>query len=229
MISSVSELPFADDDPDQPEPSSRGRALWAFAALASAAVIIVALMVFLLGDPGGSTNNHQDRLAIPGGTSDNSGGVTTGPTHGTQTSTPPSTSSSSARSSSSASTSQAAPRSSCPSSAPCVSPGDPGDVIAAINAYRRDHGAPAASGTVSAAAQKCALQQGDQSACPDSYSWEPVETATGSKVIEKVAARGGGGDWLLDPATKSFAVGWAFVPAAHGQGGHYSCAVVKLS
>jgi hypothetical protein len=227
----MSELPFADDDSDEPDLPSRGRALWAFAALASAAVIIVALMVFLLGDPGGSNKQQRDQLAIPGGTSDTSGAVV-GPTHGAQTSTsssPPTTSSSapSSSSSSSGSASHTAPRTSCPSNAPCVSPGDPGDVIAAINAYRRDHGVPAASGTVISSAQKCALQEGDQSACPASYAWEPVETATGTQVIEKVVARGGGGDWLLDPKTESFAVGWAFVPAAHG-GGHYSCAIVKL-
>jgi hypothetical protein len=223
----MSELPFSDDDSDEPDRPARGRALWAFAALASAAVIIVALMVFLLGEPGGSKNDHHDRLAIPGGTS-TTGAVVTGgaSTPSAPTSSLPATTSH-APSSSTAATTSTAPRSSCPTTTPCVSPGDPGGVIGAINAYRRQHGAPAATATVTAEAQKCAAQQGNESACPASYSWEPVETATGAKVVQKFAARGGGDGWLLDPKTTRFAVGWAFVPDGHGTGGHYSCAIVK--
>jgi hypothetical protein len=226
----MSELPFADDDSDEPERPSRGRALWAFAALASAAVIIVALMVFLLGDPSGSKNNHHDRLALPGDTSSASAtgsASTTTPSAPTSTTATPPTAA--APSSASSSTSNPAPRTSCPSSAPCISPGDPGGVIAAINTYRQHHGAPAATGSVTRAAQQCALHDGDQSACPTSYSWEPVDTATGAQVIQKITARSGGGAWLLDRKATSFEVGWAYVPGSHGAGGHYSCAIVTSS
>ena len=225
----MSELPFADDEWDEPERPGRGRALWAFAALASAAVVIVALMVFLLGDPNGSKDGHHNQLAVPGTTSTGStSGSTSAPGTPSARASSSAPTTSRAQSSAPSSPSTAQPRRSCPSSAPCISPGDPGGAIAAINAYRQQHGAAAATGTVNATAQKCALQEGDESACPASYSWEPVETADGAKVVQKLTARGGGGEWLLDPKTKHFAVGWAFVPAGHGDGGHYSCAIVKL-
>lgn len=226
----MSELPFADydpddpDGPDEPEEQTRGRALWAFAALASAAVIIVALMVVFLGEPTGSNGEQHDNLAIPAPTRT---ATAAAPGSSSATSSPatPSTSSSPRHSPTSSSSSSArAPRTSCPSSAPCVSPGDPGEVIAAINSYRQRNGATTVSGKVTNPAQKCAVELGNLPGCPDSYFWEPVATADGTEVVQKVAAHSGGGQWLLDPKATSFAVGWAFVP---GDGGHYSCAIVK--
>lgn len=213
------ELPFSEDDPDEP---ARGRALWGFAALAGVAVIVVVLMVFLLGDPGGNgSDHHNNQLGLPGPT-----GVQSTSPSATRTTPAPSATPTKHSSTPSTRTSSTAPRTSCPSTSPCVSGGDPGAVIAAVNSYRTHHGQPAARGTVSPAAQQCAVHEGDQSACPSSYSWEPAESANGAQVIDKIIARGGGTSWLLDPKAKSFAVGWAYVPGAHGQGGHYSCAIV---
>lgn len=226
----MSELPFGDDDPDEPPGRTRGRALWAFAALASAAVVIVALMVLLLGDPSGSDDHHTDHLALPTPTGQQSatGGTTSGTSTGSSAASSTRSSTRASSTASSKSPTTAPPRTSCPSKAPCVSPGDPGGVIAAVNAYRHKHGVPPARGTVSTAAQKCALAEGDPSGCPSSYSWEPVETADGSDVIDKIVARGGGSEYLGNRHATSFAVGWAFVPSGSG-GGHYSCAIVGLS
>jgi hypothetical protein len=96
-------------------------------------------------------------------------------------------------------------------------PGDAGQLVAAVNQFRTSHGAAALQGAVSAQAQQCALAQGDGPSCAPSFAWEPVPTQDGVKAVSLVAS-----DWLLDPAMKSFTVGWAYA------GGGYECAILKI-
>jgi hypothetical protein len=113
------------------------------------------------------------------------------------------------------------PRTSCPTSSPCTLSTDGGDMIGAINAYRKQNGVAPIQGTVSRAAQQCAIQNGDSSACPSSYYWEPVSAWDGKQVVQKIIGNGGGA-YLLDPSISSFAVGWSFDPGSK----QYDCAVV---
>ncbi len=111
----------------------------------------------------------------------------------------------------------------CPASTPCTVPGDAGNALAAITAFRAAHGAPAVPGTVSDQAAQCALSQGDGATCRPHYAWETVPTQDGNAVVASLGSRDAG--WLLDPAMTSFSVGWSYTP---GNGGQWSCAVLKV-
>lgn len=95
---------------------------------------------------------------------------------------------------------------SCPTSSRCIVPGD-GGTIAAINAYRAANGKSAASGTVSAAAQRCALTDGGD--CAGSWAESQVPDGTAAAAIGKVRSLG---KLLAD--YRSFAVGWAYDPGS---------------
>ncbi|HEY7046228.1 MAG TPA: hypothetical protein VH373_03335 [Jatrophihabitantaceae bacterium] len=201
-----------DDDEDD---TSRTRAVWGLAALGILAVLVVVIL-FATGGSGGGGSHNQAVDTLP-----------SGPPVPTSTqaalSTPPSSFSPSAIASSSASTSaptSAIPTSTanpCPTAKQCAVPGDAGQLVAAVNRFRTSHGAAAVSGAVSAQAQQCALAQGEGPSCAPSFAWEPVPTQDGVKAVSLVAA-----NWLLDPAMKSFSVGWAYA------GGGYECAILKI-
>lgn len=201
--------------PDELEHAERRRAVWGLTILGLVAALIVAVMVFVLGtSPGG-----HPRAALPGDT----GALTHGST-ATSPSGRPTSATSSAATSSSVAPTPTATGNPCPSSTSCVVPGDAGQAVQALNAYRTSHGAAAVPGSVSADAQQCAMQHGDGPTCQPQYSWEPVgSTQDGAKVIDMIAGRGAG--WLLDSAMTSFSVGWVYFPS--GSGGHYECAVLK--
>jgi len=116
----------------------------------------------------------------------------------------------------------------CPSVLPCAVAGDRGQVASALNKFRVSHGRPAVPAAVSSLAQQCALRQGSGPSCRPHFSWEPVPTQDGSRVISLIASRGDGMQWLLDPAMSSVSVGWAYAPGADGAPGHYECAILKV-
>ena len=206
--------PDYDDDQD-----SRTRAVWGLVALAIIAVMIVVVLLLIGG--GGSHHGAQtptDLSQLP----------TTVPTSSAQPSSPapstpatsgaPTSSAAASKSTSPAPTSTANP---CPTPGACAVPGDAGQLVAAVNAFRTSHGRAAVAGAVSPQAQQCALSQGNGAACAQSFAWEPVPTQDGEKVVALIAGRGG--DWLLDPSMTSFSVGWAYAP-----GTGYECAILKV-
>jgi hypothetical protein len=116
-----------------------------------------------------------------------------------------------------------------PSSSPHHSPsatkhltGDEGNLLAALNRYRTRHGRSAVSGTVSTAAQTCASSGGAENRCPAAYYWEPVDSASGQAVIDKIVAKDGGAQWLLDRGLTAVQIGWA-----RGTDGLHLCAIIK--
>ena len=78
-----------------------------------------------------------------------------------------------------------------------------------------------APSAVTSSAIGCAASQGDASACPSSYFWEPVAGADGKEVVDKIAQHPDGPGWLLDPRIKRVEIGWK----ATGGGG-WECAVL---
>lgn len=127
----------------------------------------------------------------------------------------------------------AGPSSTAPSAAPSPTPsasptahrrlpGDDGNLLRALNAYRTTHHRRAVTATVSPAAQLCASSGGAENRCPTPYYWEPVEAADGRLVIHKITADRSGVQWLLDPAMSSVQIGWA-----RGTDGLHLCALIK--
>ncbi|HET6878162.1 MAG TPA: hypothetical protein VFH38_11580 [Jatrophihabitans sp.] len=196
------------------ESEMRRRAAWLLAMLALVAVLLVALMVLFLG--GGGSGNNGNNQAFPSL-------YPTAPTR-----TKPATHSSSApahhrRKHHQASHTSAAGSSSsvsvpphstrhtvnCPGSSPCVAEGDIGNAVAAINAYRHEHGQPPVSGSVTSAAQQCAVSNGGD--CSGSWAESQVPAANGQEAVQKIIPFAHG---LLDPSLSSLQVGWAYDPSA---------------
>lgn len=218
----MSDLRSSDYDDDQ---DSRSRAVWGLAALGIIALLIMVALL-LIGGSGGhhhsspppllglssepaaapTTKAPTSTTARPGSVKPTSRAATSPPTTA-RTSIPP------------APTSTANP---CPGGGACPVAGDAGQLVAAVNAFRASHGRPPVAGTVSPQAQQCAMSQGDGPACSPSWAWEPVPNQDGAKAVELLAGRSSG--WLLDPAMKSFSVGWAYAP-----GTGYECAILKIA
>jgi hypothetical protein len=94
-----------------------------------------------------------------------------------------------------------------------------GGALAAVNAFRTDHGLPAVTGGVSQNAQTCAQNKGSGPTCVPHYAWTSLADQNGTKAVAKIAAFGS--DWLLDRGTQTVSVGWAYV------GGSYECVLLK--
>jgi hypothetical protein len=195
--------------PDGDEDGSRGRAVWGLVALAIIAALIVVIMLATTGGSGGhhGAANTTVSSQLP---SEPPSTPTTTPT----TSAAPSTSASSSASPSAVPTSTGNP---CGAAKSCAVPGDAGQLVAAVNAFRTAHGRAAVTGTATPQAQQCAASLGDGPTCAPSYAWEPVATQNGPKAVALVSPQ-----WLLDPAMKSFQVGWAYAD------GQWECAILKL-
>jgi hypothetical protein len=99
--------------------------------------------------------------------------------------------------------------------------GDTGRVLEAVNAFRSRHGVRPVPGAVTSAAIGCAASQGDPSACPSSYFWEPVVGADGNQVVQKITGHPDGTSFLLDPRIKRLQIGWK----SEGSG-TWECALV---
>lgn len=188
---------------DEPADSDlRKRAAWLLAMLAVVAGLFVLLFTTLLGGSGGGGKGDQagpdDSLAPNAATV-----VTHAPSH-------------SPSGSSSASSTHAA-TASCPTSAACALEGDIGGAVDAINAYRTQHDQQAVPGRVSSAAKQCALANG--SGCTGGWAESQVSRPTGNAAVAKISSLGR----LLDPAMKSFEVGWAYDP----QSKQYFFAIIR--
>ncbi|MCW2495254.1 hypothetical protein [Jatrophihabitans sp.] len=198
------ELEFDGWDPD-----ARRRAAWALGVLALVAVIIVGLILIVGGSSGAGKPAAQ--VAPASGS---------GPAVIVQ---PPSSaaSSSSSPSSSPTSSTPATPTktATCASGSGCTLAGD-GGLLAALNSLRTKHGLPPVSGTITAAATKCAAADGNTPSCPGSYFWEPVTTQSGSAVLTKIEAQPSGSSFLLSPHLTSVQIGWA-------HSGTWNCALIE--
>jgi hypothetical protein len=198
-------------DETEPEVESdlRRRAAWLLGMLAMVAVLFVVVMTAVIGN---------DSSTSDGGQSKPLDGVAT---TGAASSSSPPASRASSRTSSAAST---APRTSatahgpatCPTAQRCALDDDIGNAVAAVNAYRIQHGQAAVPGAVSAAAKQCALNNGN--GCTGSWAESQVPGPDGKKAVDKVAQLAK----LLSPM-KSFGVGWAYDPA----GKQYFFAIVR--
>lgn len=96
----------------------------------------------------------------------------------------------------------------CPSRAACIVDGDIGNGVAAINAYRTQHGQPAVPGAVSAQAQDCAVHNG--AGCTGGWAETELSQPDGAAAVQKILKFA----HLLDPHLKSVEVGWAYDPKA---------------
>ncbi len=202
------------------EDGSRKRAAWVLGVIVLVAAIIAAIMVLVLGTSGDS---HRSSLPPATGIVPSSGASTL-PAHSAGSTRSPATSVATTTTTTPISPGSA----SCPSTKPCVLPGDGGQAGAAIDAYRAAHRLPLVPTTVSSDAQTCALNAGDGPACSASYFWEPVSTLDGAALVAKVTAKSSGAAWLLDPRATSFSVGWAYAPGAAGKGGLIEGVLFKL-
>lgn len=196
-----------------PETEHRRRAVWGLTILGLAAVIVVALMVFLIGSSGGDDNNGLPNTSQIPELSTTAGS--------TQQSTSQQTSTS-ARSSPPSTSASTTATTKCSSGSSCTLEGDAGHVIDAINTLRTSNGQQAVPGTTTDAAKTCSLNNGG-SGCPSSYFWEPVSPQNGSDVVEKILDKTDGRSFLLNPSMKSLQIGWAYV------GGMYSCTVIAVT
>lgn len=187
-------------DETEPEVESdlRRRAAWLLAMLAVVAVLFVIVMTAVIGSGDSNKNAGQP-----------------GPLDGAaETSPHPSSTHPSTRSASSSASTRAASTSatshgpaSCPTSQPCALDDDIGNAVAAVNAYRAQHGKSAVPGTVSEAAKECALKNG--SGCSGGWAESQVPGPSGQKAVAKVVQFAK----LLSPM-KSFGVGWAYDPGS---------------
>jgi hypothetical protein len=192
----------------------RRRAIWGLTVLAFVAIIFVSLLILFGGGSGPS--DHPTANAVP-----------TGPAV-TYTSRAPASTSASSAATSRTSTSTAPTTSlparparagnPCDGQSSCLVAGD-GGALAALNAFRAQHGLPPVAGGVSANAQTCALNQGSGSTCVPHYAWTGVPTQDGAKAIEKISQFGS--SWMLDTGIQRIDIGWAYV------GGQYQCVLLK--
>lgn len=193
------------------ESDIRRRAAWLLAMLALVAALFVAFMVTFLGTSGGDHKGSVADIGAPSATES-----APSATHSRKPGIPAKSTPGSSTSGSSSS-----PRRhqtlSCPSNKPCVAAEDIGDAIVAVNAYRKGHGLPVVAGSVSEAAQKCALSNGSD--CSGGWAESQVPGPDGTAAVEKIQKFGK----LLDPNITSIEVGWAYNPV----GKQYYFAVIR--
>ena len=143
------------------ESEIRKRAAWLLVMLALVAGLFAVLMITVLGGNKGGTPHTalKDPITFAvRGPADAPPAITKPHPPAAHGSAEGSSSGGPATGTSSTSTGPA-PHS-CPTTAPCALDGDIGNAIAAVNAYRAQHGKTPVPGIVSAAAQKCALSNG---------------------------------------------------------------------
>ncbi len=187
------------------EQSARKRAALTLGSLVLLAVLIVVLLVTLTGhSPARRSSPLAQNVPAPAATTHAASSARPSPSSSERRST-----AASSRSSASAKPSRSA------------APGDTGGLLPALNAFRSSHGVHPVPGAVTQSALGCAASQGDASACPSSYFWEPVAGPDGKQVVDKIAQHPDGTGWLLDPRIKRVEIGWK----AAG-GGVWECAIL---
>jgi hypothetical protein len=97
---------------------------------------------------------------------------------------------------------------SCPTAQTCVVQGDVGNAIQAINDYRTQHRLPAVPGSVSTAAQACAVHNGN--GCSGGWAETELADPDGREAVQKILPFA----HLDDPNMTSVQVGWAYDPGA---------------
>ncbi len=187
----------------EPDTDLRRRAAWLLGMLAIVAVLLVVVMSQLVGTGGGSKGDTGPR--------DLDSAVGAHPTSST-----PSVSHSS-HSHSQSPEGSGPPASSggsspvhgkkCPTKKTCTLDGDPGGGVAAINAYRTQHGKAAVPGGVSAEAQACAQQNGN--GCSGGWAETELSNLDGPAAVQKILPFA----HLLDDM-KRVDIGWAYDPGA---------------
>jgi hypothetical protein len=188
------------------ESDIRKRAAWLLVMLALVAVLFAVLMITVLG----GTKGGAPHTALKDPILSLSAGAPSTPVPTTKTRPHPSAEHGSAENpgTSTSSTSTGPAPHSCPTTAPCALDGDIGNAIAAVNAYRAQHGAPPVPGSVTAAAQKCALSNGSD--CSGGWAESQVASPDGQEALAKVLSFAHDIDTM-----KSFEIGWAYDPAGH--------------
>jgi len=189
------------------ESDLRRRAAWLLLMLGVVAVLFVIVLSTVLDSGGGGNNGSGPDDTLSASTHPSSARL----------STPPSARGGSTTSSTASSSASAPATRDCPTTAPCALQGDFGNAITAINDYRVKNGKKPVPGTVSKAAQKCALSNGSN--CSGGWAQSQVATLDGAAAVGKIAKLGK----LLDPNMKSFGVGWAYSPQQH----QYFFAIVR--
>jgi hypothetical protein len=187
-------------DETEPEVESdlRRRAAWLLGMLVVVAVLVVVVMTALISGSGSKKNASQpgplDGAATTG--TRTSAAAHSARRSAAKTSTP-------ARSTSATTHAPA----SCPTAQRCALDDDIGNAVAAVNAYRTQHGQAAVPGSVTAAAKQCALSNGN--GCTGGWAWSQVPGPDGPTAVKKILEFGK----LLAPM-KSFGVGWAYDPGS---------------
>jgi hypothetical protein len=165
--------------------------------LAVVAVLFVVVLTVLIGnDKPHNTNGDPGPLD----------GVATSTGASTTKAKPP-TSPASRTSTASGGASTSSGAASCPTSQRCALDGDIGNAVAAVNAYRTQHGKPAVPGAVSAAAKQCALQNGN--GCSGGWAETTLSAPDGQAAVKNILPFAK----LLSPM-QSFGVGWAYDPGS---------------
>jgi hypothetical protein len=190
-----------DDSPEPGESDLRRRAAWLLVLLAVVAVLFLMLLTVLLHTDGGGKSTANGTGVDD--TFSETPSSSASRTH--QTRTPDRHPSRTKTATTSAST---APRgtTSCPTPAPCILEGDVGNAVAAINAYRAQHKMSPVPGSVSAAAQTCALHRG--SGCSGGWAETELSSPDGQAAVAKIQQFAK----LLDPQMTAINIGWAHDP-----------------
>jgi len=178
----------------------RRRAAWLLAMLAAVAVLFVIVMS-QLGTADKPSHGNGPR-ALDSVVGQPSASISAHSTH--------SSTSSGSHTSPGSSPTGASPveTTTCPTQQACILQGDPGHGIAAINAYRTQHGRSPVAGRVSKKAQQCALNNG--SGCSGGWAETQLGQLEGPAAVQKILPFA----HLLD-SFKAVQVGWAFDPRGH--------------
>jgi hypothetical protein len=200
------------------ESEIRKRAAWLLVMLALVAGLFAVLMITVLGGNKGGTPHTalKDPITSLSAAPPSTPATTTAhpsAAHGTAEG-----SGSGGPATGTSSTSTGPAPHSCPTTAPCALDGDIGNAIAAVNAYRAQHGKGPVPGVVSAAAQKCALSNGSD--CSGGWAESQVASPDGQAAFAKVLSFAHDIDTM-----KSFEIGWAYDPAGH----QYFFAIVQIA
>lgn len=194
---------MVDDSDPEVESDLRRRAAWLLVMLAIVAVLLIVVISALVssgkgggGDQGGpgpldqaatqssppgvQHRKHHRRHHHHQGSASGTGSVSTAPVR----------------------------RTSCPGTQTCILPGDVGNAIQAINDYRTGQGLPAVPGSVSVAAQTCAVHEGN--GCSGGWAETELADPNGREAVQKILPLA----QLDDPNMTSIEVGWAYDPSA---------------
>ncbi|MDT4915801.1 MAG: hypothetical protein QOH89_501 [Pseudonocardiales bacterium] len=96
----------------------------------------------------------------------------------------------------------------CPTAQTCILDGDVGNSIQAINDFRAGQGLPAVPGSVSPAAQTCAVTNGN--GCSGGWAETLLSKPDGQEAVQKIQQFA----HFDDPDMTSIEVGWAYDPGA---------------